>query len=60
MSNAGTLWLGYGVTIVSVLGYVLWMWRRARALGVSLGISDNEHFPSSDSQQTPSDGQPSM
>ncbi len=41
MNHAGTLWAGYGISIVAVLGYVAWLLRRARVLGDSLEIALN-------------------
>ncbi len=42
MNRAGTLWAGYGISIVAVLSYVAWLLRRARVLGNSLDIAESQ------------------
>lgn len=38
MSNAGTLLAGYGLTIVGVLGYAVWLLVRAKRLAAKVGV----------------------
>ena len=59
MSNAGTLWAGYGVTIVAVLGYVIWLLRRASKLGTSLDIGSQQSNGQSHRQDAPARDQDS-
>lgn len=38
MSNVGTLVVGYGLTIVGVLGYAVWLGVRAKRLAAKLRV----------------------